>query len=55
VRNLQQLEQAQVAVIGVTGAPAVIVALGVGIFAQTVWNATGGADLAEDAMQSWLR
>lgn len=43
------------AVIGLVGAPVVMVGLGTGLFAQVLWNAFGASDRAADGMAKALR
>ncbi len=46
---------AAVAVVGVTGAPAVLLALGTGVVVQTVFTALGGAEASGRLADQWLR
>lgn len=44
-----------VALVGAAGAPAVVLALGVGIVVQTAWNLAGGGEVAGAAVEGWLK
>lgn len=44
-----------VALVGAAGAPAVVLALGVGIVVQTAWNVAGGGEWAGAAVEDWLK
>ncbi len=44
-----------VALLAVGGAPAVVLALGVGILVQTAWNVAGGSEWAGATVEDWLK